>query len=222
MDLVAKLYKNLRCSFKAGISNLRPAKQNYLVRSPFTNCSNHMARIVVLYFMSLPSLQHLVLRTYEEPHWTINGLYIVFSTFVTNSENQELIWLKLHNLPSFSNIINSEGNGIVGGKLVRPARPCKVCFWPATREGLATPDLKLRLMLQSRAKYTAFLACQSFQRIILRWSWNEICIIISWNTGSWCARNSCEKRYSFFCFPLVITSAYIQVCISLPPFSHVA
>jgi len=50
-----------------------------------------MARLVVLYLMSLPSLQHLVLHTYEKPHWTINVLYVVFSIFVTNSENQELI-----------------------------------------------------------------------------------------------------------------------------------
>ena len=69
-----------------------------------------------------------MLHTYEKPHWTINVLYVVFPTFVTNSENQELIWLKLHKLPSISNFINSEGNGIVGRKLVRPARPCRVIF----------------------------------------------------------------------------------------------
>jgi len=40
-----------------------------------------MVRLVVLYFMSLPSLQHLVLRTYDKPHWTINVLYVVFSYF---------------------------------------------------------------------------------------------------------------------------------------------
>jgi len=128
MHLVVKLYKNLRCSFEAGVGNLLPAKQNYRPRSPFTNCSNYMARLVVLYFMSLPSLQHLVLHTYEKPHWTINVLYVVSSTFVTNSENRELIWLKLHNLPSISNFTNSEENGIVGRKLIRPARPCRVIY----------------------------------------------------------------------------------------------
>jgi len=81
MHLVVKLYKNLRCSFKAGVGNLRPAKHNYPPRSHFTNCSNDMARLVVLYFMSLPSLEHLVLHTYEKPHWTINVLYAVFSYF---------------------------------------------------------------------------------------------------------------------------------------------
>jgi len=40
-----------------------------------------MAHVVVLYFMSLPSLQHLVLRTYEEPHWTMNVVYVVFFYF---------------------------------------------------------------------------------------------------------------------------------------------
>jgi len=81
MHLVVKLYKNLRCSFKAGVGSLRPTKQNYPPRSPFTKCSNYMARLAVLYFMSLPSLQHLVLRTYDKPHWTINVLYVVFSYF---------------------------------------------------------------------------------------------------------------------------------------------
>jgi len=41
----------------------------------------------------------------------------------------------------FNNITNSEGNGIVGGKLVRPARPCRVCLWPATKDRLSTPVL---------------------------------------------------------------------------------
>jgi len=37
--------------------------------------------------------------------------------------------------------MNSEGNGIMGGKLVRPTRPCRVCYWPASGESLLTPDL---------------------------------------------------------------------------------
>jgi len=32
-------------------------------------------------------------------------------------------------------------NGIVGGKLVRPAISCRVCVWPATRERLPTAAL---------------------------------------------------------------------------------
>ena len=51
---------------KAWIGNLRPAKQNHPARSPFANCSHCMARLVVLHFMSLRSLQILVLYTYEE------------------------------------------------------------------------------------------------------------------------------------------------------------
>jgi len=43
----------------------RPAKQNHPALSPFTTCSNCMARLVVLYFMNLP-LQCLVLHAYEE------------------------------------------------------------------------------------------------------------------------------------------------------------
>ena len=37
-----------------------------LVRSLFTNCGNCMTCLVVLYFMYLPSLQFLVLHTYDE------------------------------------------------------------------------------------------------------------------------------------------------------------
>jgi len=33
---------------------------------PFTNCGNCVTYLVVLYFMYLPSLQFLVLHTYEE------------------------------------------------------------------------------------------------------------------------------------------------------------
>jgi len=47
------------------VGNLWPAKQHHPARSPFTNCSNCMARPVLLYFMNLPSLQLLVSHTYE-------------------------------------------------------------------------------------------------------------------------------------------------------------
>jgi len=40
--------------------------------------------------------------------------------------------------------MNSEGNGIMGGKLVRPARPCRVCFCPASGERLPTPDTEFQ------------------------------------------------------------------------------
>jgi len=58
----------------------------------------------------------------------------------------ELIGLKLHWFPCF-NIINSEENGIVGGKSVRPTRPCRVCFWPVTTERLPTPDLPVHMIV---------------------------------------------------------------------------
>ena len=57
-----------------------------------------------------------------------------------NCENQALIILKFHKL-AFNDIINCKRNGIVGGKLIRPAIPCRVCFWPPTMERLPTPDL---------------------------------------------------------------------------------
>jgi len=53
-----------------------------------------------------------------------------------NCENQEF-----HKFPSFNNIIISKRNRIVGGKLVRPAITCRVCFWPATRKRLPTPAI---------------------------------------------------------------------------------
>jgi len=55
------------------------------------NCTNCTTRQVVLYFMNLPSLQHLVLHTYEKPHCAINVLYVAFLAFVVKYENQELI-----------------------------------------------------------------------------------------------------------------------------------
>jgi len=48
------------------VSNLQSAKQNHPVSSPVTNCSNCMAPLVLLYLINLPSMQHLVLHTYEE------------------------------------------------------------------------------------------------------------------------------------------------------------
>ena len=92
-----------------------------------------MARLVILYFMSLRSLQILVLYIMRNYLWE-TALYYE----CTFCENQESIWFKFH---SFNNILSSEGNGIVGGKLVRPVGLCRVCFWPAARERLPTPDL---------------------------------------------------------------------------------
>jgi len=64
------LYDFCNCllSLTAGIGNLQPAgriwpaKQNHPARSPFTNCSNCMTRLLVLHFMTVPSLQLLVLH----------------------------------------------------------------------------------------------------------------------------------------------------------------
>jgi len=75
------------------------------------NCINCMVHLVVLCFMNPPSLQHLVLHTYEKPHCAINVPYVAFWTLVVKCENQELIWLKFHKSPRFN---NSKGNGIVG------------------------------------------------------------------------------------------------------------
>jgi len=88
-----------------------------------------LARLVVLYFINLPSLQHLSLNTYEsplmKPHCAINVLNVTFWSFVMNSENQELITDQNSIILKFNNIIHSKGNAIVGGKLVLPATPCR-------------------------------------------------------------------------------------------------
>jgi len=39
---------------------------NHPAVRPFTNCSNCMTRLAVLYFMNVPSLQLRLLLTYEE------------------------------------------------------------------------------------------------------------------------------------------------------------
>ena len=51
----------------------------------------------------------------------------------------------------------------------------------------------------------------------LRWSWNATYITIRWDTASWFAQNSCEKRYSncFYLRSLMITKGQIQVSIRL-------
>jgi len=37
---------------------------NHPARSPFVNCSNSMARVMVLYFMNLPSLHCIHMKNY--------------------------------------------------------------------------------------------------------------------------------------------------------------
>jgi len=44
-----------------GVGNL--PKRNQQAGSPFTNCSNCMPRLMLLYFMNLPSWRHCVLHT---------------------------------------------------------------------------------------------------------------------------------------------------------------
>jgi len=50
---------------------------------------------------------------------------------------QQRSWKKSWNVMEFGfencvgTLINRKRKGIVGGKLVRPAIPCKVCFWLA-------------------------------------------------------------------------------------------
>jgi len=50
-----------------------------------------MARPVVLYFLILPSLQLLLLHTYEKLHSAIDVLHVAFGIVFMNCENQELI-----------------------------------------------------------------------------------------------------------------------------------
>jgi len=108
-----------------------------------------MARLVVLHFTNLPPcnfLYWILTRNYlnEKPHCTVNILYVVFCGFVINCENQEWISLKFHKFPRFTDILNSEKNGIVGGKLVWPGKACRVSFWPSAQERLPTPVVSVR------------------------------------------------------------------------------
>ena len=84
-----------RASFTARAGNLGPAGRIRSVAA-LPNCSNCMARLVALYFMNLPSLQILVLNTYEEVLTrnstdAINVLFVTFCAFVMNCDIQELI-----------------------------------------------------------------------------------------------------------------------------------
>ena len=73
-------------------------------------------------------------------------------------------------------------------------------------------NLWLLLMLLTRVSYTVFAVRQSYQRGILRRSWNEVSITNGWDTANCrCIRNSSEKRYYLFCFRLVIASAQNSV-----------
>jgi len=73
---------------------------------------------------------------------TINVLSVVFCVSVINCKNQESVRLKFNQFARFNKIMNSGGNRIVRGQLVRPARHCRVYFWPAARERLPTPGLR--------------------------------------------------------------------------------
>ena len=128
---------------------MRLAKQNHPARRPFTNYSNCMTRLGALLFYESSLLTNSCFAslwgtTYEKLHWAIDVLNGVFWSFVMNSEDQELIWLKFYKFPNFINIIISRECGIIGGKLVGPAIPCTVCFWLASKERLPTPVLNER------------------------------------------------------------------------------
>ena len=58
-----------------------PAKQNHLARSPFTFCSNSMARLVMFYESALLASLYLR-RNYKKPHCGINVLYVVLWVIV--------------------------------------------------------------------------------------------------------------------------------------------
>jgi len=87
------------------------------------------------------SIAYLWGSTYEKRMYAIIDLCVLFWACVMNCENQKFNWLKFHKIPSFITIINTKGKGIVGGKVVWPDLPCRVPFWPATRQRLATPGL---------------------------------------------------------------------------------
>ena len=61
----------------------------------------------------------------------------------------EKSWKKSWNVMEFGfencvgTLINRKRKGIVGGKLVRPAIPCKVCFWLAARGRLLSNAVRL-------------------------------------------------------------------------------
>jgi len=108
---MAWIFQHLLCTWaRQPTARIWPAKQNHQARSPFTNCSNFIAHLMVWHFMNLPSLQLLALHTYEElilrNRSVIKVLYVVFWAFVMNCENQTLILLKFHKLVSFNEIIN--------------------------------------------------------------------------------------------------------------------
>jgi len=78
-------------------------------------------------------LAFLVLHTYEELLMRSRALWYkctICRIFGLRYELWKLGVNLIKILPNFINIINSEGNGIVGEKLVRPAIPCRACFSP--------------------------------------------------------------------------------------------
>ena len=113
--------------------------------APLQNCSNYSMYSppsgIIFHesvLLSTSCIAYLWGNTYEKQHCVINVMYVTLWAFVMNCENQELIWLKF---PRFIHSINGKGNVIICGNLARPALPCRVCFWPATRERFPTPDL---------------------------------------------------------------------------------
>jgi len=75
-------------------------------------------------------------------------------------------------------------------------------------------------MLQSRAKYTAFSACQSFQRIIFAMVLNRNFHHRQMGYSKLVCQKQLRKVLLLVYFRLVFTSAYIQVWISLSPLPH--
>ena len=104
----------------------------------------------------------------------MNVLYVAFCAFVTNCKNHELIWLKFHEFPRFS---NSKGNGNVDGTLVRPAVPCRVCFWPATGERLPTPAVKERCSASVQMLFFPYDVVLS-ENDVLEAGWRSCCVCV--------------------------------------------
>jgi len=95
----------------------------------------------MLYFMKLPSLRFLVLHTYEELLMRNRALRYK-CTLCRILGFRYKLWksgvnlIKIPQIPKFY-----QQHKLLLDKWARPAKPCQVCFWPATRETLPTPVL---------------------------------------------------------------------------------
>jgi len=92
-----------------------------------------------------------------------------------NCENKVLIWSKLWKLTNSNNITNTEANGIVGWKIVRPTRFWSVCFCPGGSERLPTPDIQYHSKVRPWSIWimiwTIRRTLQLCWKVRIKWSW---------------------------------------------------